>query len=932
MVELLEVMPLEENMAPPEGVAPPPEVAAPAASGKGGGKGAAPAAVAADGRREKRLQQRNADARRQNGLLAALVVAAAISRFLGLEASPPMSAHQAMHRLQSQLVEQALHLDMGDAAVEEGLLRLGTKAGVANASFAPILTPSHADNQGAAKRPPPLSATQVLSLFGECSDHWRRKLAQAGRLSAVSAPSTMRPISRRDAIAAATNVGGAAGAATAAAAAVAAASGGAGGALAANELLLAELDRDLADALSRVEFTPERDNKVVLKELLPDLPQAEIMAALPKERQQSYRDQMLTTIATHRESHVVAHAALARLGSVFAELIDSPENLGNVSAERVAELAAEASAAKAAEAEAKAAKEAAAKEAAKAEGAEAEAEAEVDELAETTEEAEASQGTGAEEGGAEVEVGGEATTRRLVFGLFETLGAFSIPTEMSHQEVMSELLQGASSSLEAFPASLHPPVLSQIEIVRARIMEDFIAAGIKELRVLLKANATDTTAAAAAAATAAAAAAAVPGAPAWAGLPNATQAFDLAVELLMQHEMDEAENDTSIAQNLVITLELNGTDVQLVTGAHGVLLEAAAEWRRNKASEAALHSLRAQLLQEQLDSLGAQEGKRRGGATMAAPIEDIPALVGGVLTNYEIAPTMKDDDVVLEILRLGTIAQDSLAVDALYWLSAAVVSHRAARAADSAAAAEAGGSEEAASNATVEIAADGKRQVKLLLPSLRVLSASALVSGKDVPASAYADDAEDAFALLVSSVLTQAGVLTRVSLMCADALSADPADDERGGAVGGGVAGGEGGEGGEGGGFGAARLAPNAAVATTTEAAPACHLTAEVRLGKSAKKIAAWVGAHRKAQKATKKAVKGAKEVFYRRQRNGYLWLSLRWQPGAVEQYPGAAYVSNFTYCVNFGSAGGWEVEGEALDSRGMPVGSAQVGSVLSTM
>ena len=52
----------------------------------------------------------------------------------------------------------------------------------------------------------------------------------------------------------------------------------------------------------------------------------------------------------------------------------------------------------------------------------------------------------------------------------------------------------------------------------------------------------------------------------------------------------------------------------------------------------------------------------------------------------------------------------------------------------------------------------------------------------------------------------------------------------------------------------------------------------------------------------------------------------------AAEQYPGAAYVSNYTYCVNFGSAGGWEVEGEALDSRGMPVGRDKVGSVLSTM
>ena len=71
---------------------------------------------------------------------------------------------------------------------------------------------------------------------------------------------------------------------------------------------------------------------------------------------------------------------------------------------------------------------------------------------------------------------------------------------------MSELLQGASSSLEAFPAALHPAVLQQIEIVRARIMDDFIGAGIKELRALLRANETDTAAAAAAAA-----AAAVPG-------------------------------------------------------------------------------------------------------------------------------------------------------------------------------------------------------------------------------------------------------------------------------------------------------------------------------------------------------------------------------------------------------------------------------------
>ena len=104
-------------------------------------------------------------------------------------------------------------------------------------------------------------------------------------------------------------------------------------------------------------------------------------------------------------------------------------------------------------------------------------------------------------------------------------------------------------------------------------------------------------------------------------------------------------------------------------------------------------------------------------------------------------------------------------------------------------------------------------------------------------------------------------------------------------------------------------------------------------MGKSAKKIGAWVSAHRKAQKATKKTVKGAKEVFYRKTKGGYLWLSLRWQPGALEQYPGAPYVSNFTHCVNFAGGGSWEVEGEALDSRGLPkTEHAEVGSVLSTM
>ena len=57
------------------------------------------------------------------------------------------------------------------------------------------------------------------------------------------------------------------------------------------------------------------------------------------------------------------------------------------------------------------------------------------------------------------------------------------------------------------------------------------------------------------------------------------------------------------------------------------------------------------------------------------------------------------------------------------------------------------------------------------------------------------------------------------------------------------------------------------------------------------------------------------------------------WQPAAVEQYPGAA-PPNFTYAAShlLAAGGGWEVEGEPVDSRGRSRGDAQTGHVLSTM
>ena len=117
----------------------------------------------------------------------------------------------------------------------------------------------------------------------------------------------------------------------------------------------------------------------------------------------------------------------------------------------------------------------------------------------------------------------------------------------------------------------------------------------------------------------------------------------------------------------------------------------------------------------------------------------------------------------------------------------------------------------------------------------------------------------------------------------------------------------------------------------------ACRLLVEARLGKRVARLRDWVSSHRKAQRAAKKGtaavVKGAKEVWYRRDAAGYLWLSLRWQPAAVEQYPGAA-PPNFTYAAShlLAAGGGWEVEGEPVDSRGRSRGDAQTGHVLSTM
>ena len=93
--------------------------------------------------------------------------------------------------------------------------------------------------------------------------------------------------------------------------------GGAGGAevMQVTEEEATEMERLLSDALSRTDFASTISDRDVLKAIIRTLTpqQASTMARMPRER-------LLSTVAAHRESHRVAHEALARLGTVLQEL------------------------------------------------------------------------------------------------------------------------------------------------------------------------------------------------------------------------------------------------------------------------------------------------------------------------------------------------------------------------------------------------------------------------------------------------------------------------------------------------------------------------------------------------------------------------------------------------------------------------------------
>ena len=269
--------------------------------------------------------------------------------------------------------------------------------------------------------------------------------------------------------------------------------GGAGGAevMQVTEEEATEMERLLSDALSRTDFASTLSDRDVLKAIIRTLTpqQASTMARMPRER-------LLSTVAAHRESHRVAHEALARLGTVLQELQKThlegltgqvPPTATTLEAEG-AEKVAEQPTGEAVDAESQVADEAEAgsETAATASSADAESDG-IDVVGEA--EAEGGEGGAGGAGGAAVEgaEAGEAATplvTRLAVVLNETLSAFAIPLDMEDSDVVHELLAGTATE-RTMPRAHKAFLTQQVHETRALILERFFNLSVAELRGLL---------------------------------------------------------------------------------------------------------------------------------------------------------------------------------------------------------------------------------------------------------------------------------------------------------------------------------------------------------------------------------------------------------------------------------------------------------------
>ena len=476
-------------------------------------------------------------AKRKSGVTLAVLGASIVCWAAGIEGpAAPYGSHSRMHAAISSTIGERLHVDLAAPALQPLVAQVDAAANTSSGTALPRSW----------------SAPQVLRVYQALVDEWEGRLqrrhgkdgarlrtAREGRAAANEKPPSI------------------------------------------SEQLMGDIERDLADVLSRMELSDETiSDREILKAALKDVPRAAQLSALPKKELEDARARMLKTVTAHRESHISAHAALAQLTSLLTEILDQHD--ANDAAEADADLGAADDDADATD----------------------DADADGD-AAVAAEPAPAKPAEPAAAAPAALTADGEP----LVFGnasldallherLNATLAAFAVPIEMLDAEVLHELAAGATSAIgRALPRALEAPLLKRVHATRTSLVEQFIAQSIAALRNHLTANASNATAAAAEPATAAEPAAGdAENATANGTEANATETSEqsvaeLAFELLSHHEVDARLNDSEIVGELLDLVNLSKAEV--VEGGEALLLEASGEWRRQKKAQDALGALEA---------------------------------------------------------------------------------------------------------------------------------------------------------------------------------------------------------------------------------------------------------------------------------------------------------------------------------------------------
>ena len=558
------------------------------------------------------------------------------------------------------------------------------------------------------------------------------------------------------------------------------------------------------------------------------------------------------------------------------------------------------------------------------------------------------------------------------------------------------------------PKAHRAHLLALTHDTREAILERFIGTSVKELRSLLLAapppasvGESDGEASGEAEVVGASGAAALRGS---LNTSEHAEAVELAVDLLLHHEVDPENNDTKNTNDLVELLELvtaleltaetaDGGDAAAkaaaeeaakaaaaaaqgdVTrpGTKALILEAAVEWRRQKGVQDAASMARKLLLAEQenevdiatagtptaIAAAAASKTETTNGAVVAGPPANLSSLLAIGLAGYDVPATMSDQEVLVEYLQLLSLEQNSLTTATSYWLMDAIVSYR-AHLADAAAAAVAANAtaSDAPSNAKNTTSANSTARTgpppppPLLTLLDQALPAHVMLDSNSsyplIRARSTLASTED-FAVVIASVLQAYNVHSRIAILCsvppptsataepstvtvddignADAAAAAVGPCRRPGAL------------------DAEECKPVADMARAALRAPdrkQCRTLVEVRLGKSPKKMAGWVAAHRKSLRSQGRKPTGAKKLHFSTDSDGYVWLPLSYHPSAnAEQVPGGAYPENVTLAIHYplplaaGRKGPvWSFDQGGVDSEGrrLPSGAGGVGSVLSTM